>query len=137
MKLQKLQQVQAGISAAYDELLKMSRLLMSVPLIFTVLVDETQETPFIRALICLLHECVVLNSLAVDGFDVTIFYSEVKASEQERVFYNLLKDEALEVVHWLRRLGYNLEEIRAPLLLELMHLSVEEPNTREQGLLLF
>ena len=34
-------------------------------------------------------------------------------------------------------MGYDQEKIKAPLLLELIYLSVEEPNAREQGLLIF
>eukprot|EP00978_Attheya_sp_CCMP212_P020213 scaffold57562_cov32-Attheya_sp.AAC.1 len=136
-KIRKIEQVLAGIAAAHKELLNMSKLLMSAPLIFCVMTDEEKGVHFVRALLRVLYNIGLIPP--INQFDSGIFddTSQIQRSEEEESFYNLMVNKDQDVAHWWGQFGYDRQVLKQSLCQELNALSISKPNQRERGLLVF
>ena len=59
----KWEQIVQGVEHGYNEILKMSHLLFSPPLIFLVLCDDVERRPFVRALL----KCITNHNIHLPG----------------------------------------------------------------------
>jgi len=99
------QQIIRGINAGYKEILKMSKDLFSVPLIFLVLMDIRRAPSFMRAVNRLLcdndiitpDECSTRNGRSHDEI--------MSISPAEATWYNRLSEDESKFVHYFKQFG--------------------------------
>ena len=118
----KRKQVVAGIRAAYDELVKMSKFYFSPQNIFLILLLGKEGSCFCRALARLLTETICEDSdvsFLKEGWTLPETQTEL-----ENDFLRLLNVDAEKVVHWMRQHGL----AKAEALTELRVLSQERPK---------
>lgn len=142
MKEMKLEQLQEAIAAGLDKVSKNSELLLGAPLIYLLLSHPTEGPCVLRAAIaCLACEEFDLNDETNIIFDKqcnTIHNPEYKWStltyespddlaamdEADRVYFEQLRPNASDVVHWFRQLGLARAHLRG----ELIRLVQETPS---------
>jgi hypothetical protein len=124
----KEEQLKAGIAAGHAELVKMSRLLLSAPMIFVVLVNPIRGPSLLRAILAIVN---------ANNYDIGEGWGEYEYAppradnrpEEEAVFYDLLVGNGESVTHWIQQLGLMLPCVRD----DLQRLSKETPGCREHG----
>jgi hypothetical protein len=100
----KRNQLLAGVNAGHAELLKMSNLLMSAPLVFLVLTDPIRGPLLLRAMLAIVTE----NGLEVEGED----WGDCKHDElddrpaSEQHWCILLDEDKDSVTHWFQEIGF-------------------------------
>jgi hypothetical protein len=106
---------------------KMSRLLLSAPMIFVVLVNPTQGPSLLRAILAIVNA----NNYNIGNGWGEYEYAPPMADrpEDETVFYNLLVGDGDSVTHWIQQLGLMLPCVRD----DLQRLSKEKPGNRVHG----
>ena len=92
----------AGIEAAHAELVKMSALLLSPPLIFLVFCDPVRGPPLLRATLAVMRN---------EGFDLGKGWGDAmeegtrEMPANELVFFKLLSQDGESVTHFMQQLG--------------------------------
>ena len=109
----KRMQLLAGINAGHAELLKMSDLLMSAPLVFLVLTDPVRGPSLLRAILAIVTE----SGLDLGGEDWGDYeFDEVDdRPASERHWYILLDEDKSSVTHWFQEIGFMKPCIQADL----------------------
>lgn len=119
IRARKLEQVQAGIKGAHDELSKMSDNLLSAPLIFMVLSHPIRGPALIQATV------EIMNDLGEETGNGWNGYQGERPSTVQ-YFYDLLNTDKEESVHYFKQLGLMSPCVRD----ELKKLSWEKPGSR-------
>jgi hypothetical protein len=109
---------------------------MSPPLSFNILLSNKIGRHFARALVAVVKENGTINfpdDNNHDRWDPRIFSENVQRPHQEQIFYEMMKDEAVEITHWYHQIGFNQRDVRC----DLKKLTTEEPGSRDITLLSF
>ena len=89
-------QIQAGIAAGYNELMKMSKLLFAPPVIFLILVDPCRRCSFCRALLSFIRWNT--DKLRSESYHEFPFLAGPTFPQRERHWYDLLSSQATTLV---------------------------------------
>jgi hypothetical protein len=87
----------------------MSKYLMSPPLSFNILLSNKVGCHFARALIAVVKENGTVNFPHDNNRERwdPIFSENVQRPYQEQIFYDMMKDEAVDTTHWYQQIGFN------------------------------
>ena len=108
----KRKQLLAGVNAGRAELLKMSNLLMSAPLVFLVLTDPVRGPLLLRAILAIVTE----NGLNIEDANWGDYKHEVEERPiLEQHWYTLLYEDQELVTHWFQEIGFMMPCIQADL----------------------
>jgi hypothetical protein len=122
----KRQQIIGGIEAGHVELVEMSKLFLSAPLIFLVLVDQKRGPPALAILGIVAANCVDIGG----GWGKFHYDPPEDRPEIEHKFYDLLVQNGEPVAHFIRQLGLMRHCVRD----ELRELSSETVVKRKGGI---
>jgi hypothetical protein len=88
---------------------------------------------FARALVAVVEENGTINFPDDGGerWDPGIFSENVERPHQEQIFYEMMKDEAVDITHWYQQIGFNRRDVRC----DFKRLTMEEPGSRDITLL--
>lgn len=111
-----------GIEAARDEMNKMMNRLLSPPLVFLMLSHPNRGTDLLNAAAFLFRE---MGDSLGDGFKEIV--SEDAMTEGEKMYYDLLRLEKDDSLHFFKQIGLARDCVRD----DLKRLSNEQQNTRD------
>jgi hypothetical protein len=105
---------------------------LSPPLSFNILLSNKLGRHFARALVAVAKENGIdFPDDSGERWDPSIFSAEIERPNQEQTFYEMMRDEALDITHWYKQIGFNQTNIRR----DLKGLTMEEPGKRDITLL--
>ena len=130
----KREQIEKGVSKGHAELVKMAKYLMSPPLSFNILLNNKLGRHFARALVAAAEENGIdFPNDNGERWDPSIFSVERERPKQEQAFYEMMRDEPVDVTHWCKQIGFNQTDVHP----DLKKLTMEEQGSRDITLLAF